>query len=238
MDGDGPGTAFVFTYSKEGDQAEQLVALADETAQSALYQAIGRKKFGRLLVAHLRQLGLDFTADGGGPSVGPRGHLFQLVSRYGGFQGGAQRRALRDIEHKEHRFLGEEHEAANQLLLLRRHLHLAQRLLLLQLLLATQEQGVLFFEVRRTHLLQIFLQPLQALFHLGKIGEDEVEVDILDIAQRVNAADAGNGVVFKRAQHMDQRVVVAQVSEEGALLERFLAHGSYVRVLHRGIDDF
>ena len=30
---DGPGTALIFAYGKKGDQAEQFVALADETAR-------------------------------------------------------------------------------------------------------------------------------------------------------------------------------------------------------------
>src|ERR1700729_1859992 len=47
----------------------------------------------------------------------------------------------------------------------------AQRLLLLQLFLAAPQQGILFFEIRRTHLLQILLQALQAFLHLGKVRE-------------------------------------------------------------------
>jgi hypothetical protein len=54
----------------------------------------------------------------------------------------------------------------------------------------------------------------------------------------IDAADAGNGFVFKCAQHVDQSIIVAQVGEEGALLERFLPDSCYVGVLHRGIDGF
>ncbi len=68
------------------------------------------------------------------------------------------------------------------------------------------QQLVFFFQFRRLHLLQVFFQPLQPLLDLAKIADHQVELDILDVAQRVDRPDVRNGIVFKRPQHVDQRV--------------------------------
>ena len=71
-----------------------------------------------------------------------------------------------------------------------------------------------------------------------EVADHQVELDVLDVAQRIDGADVGDGVVFEGAQHVDQRIHVAQAGEERGLLQRLLADGGDVGVFHRGVDGF
>ena len=58
-----------------------------------------------------------------------------------------------------------------------------------------------------------------------------------DVAEWVDAVDAGDGFVFEGAEYMDERVVVAEMGEEGGFFQCFLAHGGHVGIFNGGIDD-
>ena len=90
----------------------------------------------------------------------------------------------------------------------------------------------------RLHLLQVFFDALQSLLHLPEIVDDQIEVDVLDVAQGIDASDVRNGIVFEGADHVGQRVDVAQVGGEGRLVQRLLAERGNVGVLHAGMDQF
>ena len=112
--------------------------------------------------------------------------------------------------------------------------------------LARIEQVMFALDLRRLHLLQVFLHALQALLDLAQIVDDEVEVDVLDVAQRIDGADVRDGVVFEGADDVGQRVDVAEVGREGGLVQRFFARArrrrrtrrwrgsSFLRVVKRG----
>ena len=170
------------------------------------------------------------------PALGREATSVELVLGHGSFDVSAQRRALGDIQHVEHRLLREEGEAADQLLFLGRHFHLAKRDLFLQRFLGAKQQRILLHQFIGLLLLEIFFQPLQPLFDLREIGNHQVELDVLDVAQRIDLADVGNGIVFKGTQHMDQRIDAAQVGEQAGFLERLLADGGDVGVLDCGED--
>ncbi len=68
-DGHGPGAALIFAGGEETDQAEKLVALADQADQAALVKPVAAEKFRGLFVVHLGQFGLDLAADRGRAGV-------------------------------------------------------------------------------------------------------------------------------------------------------------------------
>src|SRR5579863_1630096 len=57
--GNGPGAALVFAGGEEADEAQQLIALADEADEAALMQTIAAQKIRGFRVVHLGELGLD-----------------------------------------------------------------------------------------------------------------------------------------------------------------------------------
>ncbi len=86
IQGNRPGAAFVFSGGEEGDQAEQVVALADEAGQAAVGESIAAQEFGGVFVAHLCQFSFDFAADGAGSRVGAGADFGEIVFRDGGFE--------------------------------------------------------------------------------------------------------------------------------------------------------
>ena len=129
----------------------------------------------------------------------------------------------------------EKHEALDELFLFRSHLQLAQRLLLFEGIFGAQQKGVFALQLGGAHLLEVFFDALQALFDLGEVADHEVEFDVLDVAQGVDGADVGNGVVLEGAEDVDEGVDVAQAGEEGGFLQRLLADGGDVDEFDGGV---
>ena len=129
----------------------------------------------------------------------------------------------------------EEHEALDELLFFRRHFQFAQGLFFFKRIFGAQKQRLLALQFAGAALLQVLFHALEAFFDLGEIADHQVEFDVLDVAQRIDGADVRNGVVFKGAEDVDQRVDVAQAGEEGGLLEGFLADGGDVDVFDGGV---
>ena len=112
---------------QERDQPQQFVCFANQSRQSALRQAIARLRNSAAsssLMSASSASTLPQTAVA--PVFGFAAISRQPKLRHCPFQIFAQVRALADIEHVENRFLAQEHETAQQLLVLFRHLHLAQ----------------------------------------------------------------------------------------------------------------
>ena len=233
-DGDGPGAALVLPGGEEADEAQQLVALANEPHQAAFVQAVAREKLRCFLFVHVGQLCFHFAANRGGSSAGPARHFLQLEAADGRFKVVTQCGAFADIQRIQNRLLRQEHEALDKLLLVGRHLQFAQRLLLFQRLFRAQQQGLFAFQLAGAALLQILFHAFQTFFDLRKVADHQVEFNVLDVAQRVDGPYMGNGVVFERAQYVDERIDVAQAGEERGLLQRLLPNGGHVDVLHGG----
>ena len=104
--------------------------------------------------------------------------------------------------------------------------------------LGALQQIEFFFQLGGLLLLQIFFQPLQPLFDLAQVADDEVEIHVLDIAQRIDAAHVRNGGIVKGAHHVRQRIHAAQAGGEGGLFQRLFADGGHVHVFHRGMNGF
>src|SRR5579862_6645799 len=77
--GDLPGAAFVFSGGEKRDDAEQAVRRAYEARETAFFQPVTGKKFGSVSIAHLRELGFDFAANGGGGRVRSGCDFGQLI---------------------------------------------------------------------------------------------------------------------------------------------------------------
>ena len=92
--------------------------------------------------------------------------------------------------------------------------------------------GVLLLE-------QILLHPLQPRFHLSQVADHQVELDVGDVANRIErAAGVRNRVILKDAQHVDQRIDRAQVGKISGLLQRLLPNRAHVGILHLRVNQF
>ena len=231
VDRDRPGAAFIFSGGKEGNQAEQVIAFADEAGEAAFGQSVAAEKFGRVFVGHLGQFRFHFAADGAGSGIGTRGHFGQVIFCDRRFEVFAEFGALADVEHVEHRLLTQKHEAAQTLFVIGRHLHFAEGLFGFEKGFGFDEQLVFFFQLRRLHLLQIFFQTFEPFLDLAEIADHEIELDILDVAQRIDGADVRNLIAFKGAENVNEGVHLAQMADVGGFFQRVLADGAYVYIL-------
>ena len=103
--------------------------------------------------------------------------------------------------------------------------------------LGALEQVVLALGLCRLHLLQVLLDALQPLLNLAEIVDDQVEVNVLDIAQGIDGPHVRNRVVFESAHHVGQRIHIAQVGGEGGFVQRFLAERRNIGVLDAGVHQ-
>ncbi len=104
--------------------------------------------------------------------------------------------------------------------------------------LARFSRSILALGLGRLHLLQVFLDALQPLLHLAEIVDDEVEINVLNVAQRIDCADVRDGVVLEGANDVGQRINIAQVGGEGSLVQRFLAKRRDIGILDAGMHQF
>ena len=63
-----------------------------------------------------------------------------------------------------------------------------------------------FFKIYRAHLFQIFLDALQPFFNLAEITDHQVEIDVFNIAQRIDRPHMRNGRIIECPHHVCQRV--------------------------------
>src|SRR5689334_8885161 len=103
--------------------------------------------------------------------------------------------------------------------------------------LCTDQQFVFALELSCFHFLKIFFQAFQAFLNLAEITNNQIEVDVLDIAQRVDLTDMRNRGIIKCAYYMSERINLAQMSDVSALLERFLADCANINVFHRSVNQ-
>ena len=115
------------------------------------------------------------------------------------------------------------------------HLQLAQREFLFEGLLGAEQQSLFALQVAGASFFEVLFQAFQALLNLRQVADHQVELDVFDVAQGIDGADMGNRIVLEGAQHVDQRIHVAQAGEERGFFQRFLADGGYVNIFNRGV---
>src|SRR5947208_14680937 len=116
--------------------------------------------------------------------------------------------ALADVEQNQHGLLGQEAEAADALLVVVRQFDIANWLSLVQGrndLLQYGELAIVRLALGGSAVVALNLEPLDALLDNRKIGEDEFEVQTLDIATRINRlVRMWHGRVLERANDVQQ----------------------------------
>jgi hypothetical protein len=131
--------------------------------------------------------------------------------------------------------LREELEALDELLLVGGHVEFAKRFLLFEGFFGTEKKSLLALELAGAALLEVFFETFEALLDLAEVADDEVEVDVLDVAEGVDGAYVGDGIVLEGAQDVNERVDVAQAGEEGGFFEGLFADGGDVGVFDGGV---
>ena len=150
-----------------------------------------------------------------------------------------QRRALADIQHVEHRFLAEKHEAAEALLVFRRHLHFAQR--------ASRSPGWTLARFNNSNSRSV---PADFIFFMSFSTRSSrfstwprsltIKSKSMFLMSRSGSIGPtwGIGVIFESADHVSQRVYVAQVRGKRRFVQSLFAQGRDIGVLHAGMDQF
>ncbi len=89
--------------------------------------------------------------------------------------------------------------------------------------------------------LEVFLHALQAALDLFEVGEHQLQIERLRVAQRIDAARRmRHGGIVEDAQHVGQRVHFAQRRQRGiarSLFFRGAGDAAHVHVFHRGVGD-
>src|SRR5450432_182919 len=238
VDWNRPGSAFVFAHGEEGHQAEQLVRRAYQPREAAFRQAVAGKEIRGVGLAHFGKLGFDLSADGGCARVGSGRDFLELVFRNRLLEILAEGCTLADVQYVENGFLTQEHEASNQLFLVSSDCHFAQRLFGFEVGFGALEQSEFLFQLGRAALFQVFFQALQAFFRLAEVADDEVEVNVLDVAQRIVFSDVRNGGIVEGTQHVGEGVDGAEVGDVGGVFESVLPDGAYVDIFNGGMHQF
>ena len=70
---------------------------------------------------------------------------------------------------------------------------------------------------------------------MPEVADHEIKLDVLDIAQGVDAADVRNRRIVKGSQHVGQRIHATQMREIGGLFKRILSNGADVHIFHRSV---
>src|SRR5471032_1119327 len=209
---DGPGADFFDTGGEVSLQVQHFVAGADHTVQARLFQAQGLEEhvfffaviqlgnFGLDLVAHRHHDRAFFLGDG-------LDHVEQWV---------VLKAVFSDVGDVHHRLGGQQVEAFDHRFFIGIHaLHQAARWLaqgevsdqLLQQ--AFLNHGILVAALGVTRdFLQLFLAAVE-------VGEDQFQVDDLDVAFRVDAVgDVNHVLVFKAADHVGDGIGFTDVGQE------------------------
>ena len=195
-----------------GDQSQQAVAGVDQAIQTGLGKAHVREK--QLLFLRLKPGDLRFNLRGN------RQHTGMLLVRYLLHRleirivlHAVLEIGLRHVRRINDRLVRQQRDSGEQLCLLRRALHTARRFARVEGLAHALEevQLRLVFLVGLEHLLRLVDAAVEDL-HIRK---DQLEVDRLDVAGRVDAAlDMHDIVVHKAAHDMHNRIHLADVRKE------------------------
>jgi hypothetical protein len=142
---------------------------------------------------------------------------------------------IQDIEHGT---LGEELETAGELGLFGLEVEFAKGLFGFEGQAATVEDGALVLEAGVFLLLEVLVDALDAANDLVVIGQEQFEIEVGGVAQRVNRAGrVRHGGIFEDAEDMGERVHIAKRSEDGGVAGRDFMKAADVHVLNYSVGD-
>ena len=72
---------------------------------------------------------------------------------------------------------------------------------------------------------------------MPKIVDQQIEIEVLDVAERIDLAHVRDGWIVEGADHVREGIHIAEIGSEGRLLQRLLADGRDVGVLHPCVDE-
>ena len=227
---DGPGTALVGAGREESLQAEQVEGGLDEAVEATLALAEVLEEGLGLLRVEFGDFGLHFRGDGddlrallGGEHLNLL-HVGVLIPGRGDF-------VLGHVADVERRLQREQVHFLDHLELVVRELDLARRLRLVEAGLDAAQDFVLHARLFRAGF-RDFRELHDALLDDFEVGEAELGLDDVDVAQRVDAAlDVRDVRVVKAAHDMGHGVHLTDVLEE--LVAKALALGG---ALHEARD--
>ena len=117
-------------------------------------------------------------------------------------------------------------------------LHLAERRVGFERGFHALQDLELVVEVGVLDLLAVPVEAFQALLDHHQVAEDQLGLDIVEVAQRVDRALlVRHGVALEDAEHVGQGVHHAQAAQVARLAQSFLGDGREVEVLDGGVRD-
>ena len=208
--GDRPGADLVRAGGLEADQPEEAVREGDDPVQAALGDAQLRAEGGGLFLVQLAELHLD----PGRERVHERVPVVVASGDRRHELAGSREVALTHVQEDEDRLLGQEAEAPQGLLLVGIEPGVADRM-------AVREGASDSLEDHALPLVRLALggrpvatrpaQPLQAPVDHGEVGQDELEVELLQVPPGVHGAGrVGMMRVIPGPDHVEQGVGVAE----------------------------
>ena len=206
---DRPGPGLLFAGGEIGAQAQQAVGGADQTAQPPLAHPQSGQEFSPFRFWQLHQFRLH---------LGRNPHRFRPLSLRQGrhrFDHGvaAGQVVFVDVGGIDDRFGGQQAKGTQQHLFVLAERQRTGGPTLLQHRLNAFQNPVL----HRGFLAgaQLLFEAFAALLHLGQIGQGQLQIDHLHIAQRIHRPrDVDDVVVFKATHHMDDGVNFPDVGQE------------------------
>ena len=180
---DRPRAAFRLATCEEGNQSEQTIARLDQPVAPGFREAIRLHHFRRFRIIQLRKLRFDLAAERDHRRLRLRRQFFQMIFLDHAIN--LRRLFIAQIQHVEHRFAGQEHEARQHFHFFRLEFQLAQRRFGFERKPAAVQESQFRFEYRFLLFLQVFFDALDPLRALFEIGQDQFEVHVPDVAQRV-----------------------------------------------------
>ena len=210
---DRPGAAFVAAGRQERDEAEQLIARLNQTVEAGLLQAQLFHEHGLFVrVVQLGDVRLQLGADRQGKGALLVGQLLDLLEVRHGLR--IVHGVLRDVRGIDRPLERQQVRRGDEGAVVVGAFERAGKLALIQMLEQGREDLRLAQEALVAALGGLLGLVHAALAHFG-VGEDELEIDDVDVAQRVCAAlDMGDVRVVKAAHDVDDGVCRADVRKE------------------------
>ncbi len=232
-----PRAAFRLAASEKRNQSQQTIARLDQPVAPRFREAVRLHHLRRFRIVQLRKLRFDLAAERNHRRLRLRCQPLQVV--FLDHAVNLRRLFIAQIQYVEHRFARQEHEAGQHLHFFRLEFQFAQRSFGFERQSAAVQKPQLCFEYCLFLFLQIFFDALDPLRALFEVGQDQLEIHVDDVAQRVERpAFVRHRRILEQSHDVRQRVGLAQrYKRRGIFLAIFLQPAD-IHVLDRRVRDF